>query len=89
MSSKEATGTWSFKPNDNESVASGNILLSEAFLKKNGDREISSLKSKGIDLAKLAELLLAYRRQLQHPRGSHIKMEPAIRSRFGLQVFCT
>ena len=41
MSSKKATGTWRVKPNDNKSVAIGNVLLSEAFFKKYGlDREI-------------------------------------------------
>ena len=62
MSSKKATGTWRVKPNDNKSVAIGNVLLSEAFFKKYGlDREISSLESKGVELAKLAELLVAYK----------------------------
>ena len=51
-----ATGTWRIKPNDNKSIAIGNVLLSEAFFRKYGlDREISKLKAKGIDLAKPAD----------------------------------
>ena len=52
MSSKHrATGTWRIKPNDNKSVAIGNVLLSEAFFRKYGlDRVISDLKTKGIDI---------------------------------------
>ncbi|MBE6521436.1 MAG: hypothetical protein E7Z68_10170 [Thermoplasmata archaeon] len=57
MFSKTATGTWRVRPNDNKSVVIGNVLLLEAFFKKYGlDREISSLKFKGVNLAKLAEL---------------------------------
>ena len=90
MSSKKATGTWRVKPNDNKSVAIGNVLLSEAFFKKYGlDREISSLKSKGVDLAKLAELLVAYKLgdNFSILRAHEFVMEPAIRNRFGLQEF--
>ena len=90
MSSKKATGTWRVKPNDNKSVAIGNVLLSEAFFKKYRlDREISSLKSKGVDLAKLAELLVAYKLgdNFSILRAHEFVMEPAIRDRFGLQEF--
>ena len=38
------------------------MLLSEAFFRKYGlDREIKKLKAKGIDLSKLAELMVAYK----------------------------
>ena len=63
MSRKHTTtGTWRIKPNDNKLIAIGNVLLSEAFFRKYGlDREIKKLKAKGIDLAKLAELMVAYK----------------------------
>ena len=48
MSSKKAAGTWRIKPNDNKSVAIGNVLLSEAFFKKYGfDGEIVICKYVG------------------------------------------
>ncbi len=86
MSSKKAMGTWCVKPNDNKSVTIGNVLLSEAFFKKYRlDREISSLKSEGVDLAKLAELLVAYKLGDNYGilRDHEFLMEPSIRTGSG------
>jgi len=85
-----ATGTWRIKPNDNKSIAIGNVLLSEAFFRKYGlDREIKKLKAKGIDLAKLAELMVAYKLgdNFSIFRAHEFIMEPVIRERFGLDEF--
>ena len=91
MSSKhKATGTWRIKPNGNKSVAVGNVLLSEAFFRKYGlDREISKLKAKGIDLSKLAELMVAYKLgdNFSIFKAHEFIMEPVIRERFGLDEF--
>ena len=81
MSNKHnATGTWHVRPNDNKSIAVGNVLLSEAFFRKYGlDREISKFKCKGVDLAKLAELMVAYKLgdNFSILRAHEFMMEPA------------
>ena len=91
MSSKhKATGTWRIRPNDNKSVAIGNVLLSEAFFRKYGlDRVISGLKTKGIDLSKLAELMVAYKLgdNFSIFKAHEFIMEPVIRDRFRLDEF--
>ena len=91
MSSKHrVTGTWRIRPNDNKSVAIGNVLLSEAFFRKYGlDRAISGLKAKGIDPSKLAEPMVAYRlgNDFSTFKAHEFIMEPAIRDRFRLDEF--
>jgi len=88
MSSKhKATGTWRIRPNDNKSIAVGNILLSEAFFRKYGlDRVISGLKAKGTDLSKLAELMVAYKLgdNFSIFKAHGFMMDPVIRDRFGI-----
>jgi len=54
--------TSEIKPNANISVPIGNILLTEAFFERFGLFGLmNDLKSKGIDLGKLAELMVAYK----------------------------
>ena len=90
MSSKTPKGTWRIKPNDNKSIAIGNVLLSEAFFRRYGlDRVISDLKTKGVDLSKLAELMVAYKRgdNFSIFKAHEFIMEPVIRDRFRLDEF--
>ncbi len=85
-----ATGTWRIRPNDNKSIAVGNVLLSEAFFRKYGlDREIAKLKARGVDLAKLSELIVAYKLgdNFSIFKAHKFMMEPVIRERFGLDEF--
>jgi len=88
MSNKHrATGTWRIRPNDNISIAVGNILLSEAFFRRYGlDRVISSLKAKGTDLSKLAELMVAYKLgdNFSIFRAHEFMMDSVVRDRFGI-----
>jgi arsenate reductase-like glutaredoxin family protein len=78
----KATGTWRIKPNGNKSVAVGNVLLSEAFFRKYGlDREIRKLKAKGIDLSKLAELMVAYKLGLKQLHRSSLNYKKNNRTR--------
>ena len=86
----KATGTWPIKVNDNKSIAVGNAILSEAFFRKYGlEKKISNLKSKGIDLGRLIELLVAYKLgdNFSILRAHDFIMRPEIRSRFGLGEF--
>jgi transposase len=54
--------TSEITPNNNISVPIGNIILTEAFFDHFGlYEEIRGLKTKGLDLGKLAELLVAYK----------------------------
>jgi hypothetical protein len=73
-------------------MSTGTSPCREAFFKKYRlDREISSLKSRGVGIVKLAKLLVAYKFGNNFSiHGAHeFIIEPAIRSRFGLQEFST
>lgn len=86
----KSTGTWRIKPDDNRSVAIGNVLISGAFFRKYDlDKVISNLKTKGVDLSELAELIAAYKLgdDLSIFRAHEFITEPVIRDRFRLDEF--
>jgi len=82
--------TSEIKVNSNLSVPIGNVLWSEAFFEHFGlGHLIRGLKSKGTDLGKLAELMVAYKvgENFSILRCHDLAMSPLIRDHFGFTEF--
>ena len=82
--------TSEIKPNANISVPIGNILLTEAFFERFGlSGLLKGLKSKGIDLGKLAELMVAYKLgdNFSILRCHEFAMQEPVRRHIGLPEF--
>ena len=82
--------TSEIKVNGNLSVPIGNVLWAEAFFERFGLYDhIRRMKSKGVDLGKLAELMVAYKAgdNFSILRCHGFAMSPAVRGHFGLPEF--
>lgn len=82
--------TSEIKTNRNLSVPIGNVLWSEAFFEHFGLYGlIRGMKSKGTDLGKLAELMVAYKAgdNFSILRCHEFAMSPLVREHFGLPEF--
>ena len=82
--------TFRVKRNDNLSVPMGNLIWAQAFFERFGlDEVIRSLKSKGTDLAKLAELMVGYKvgDNFSILRCHQFAMQEPIREMMGLPEF--
>ena len=82
--------TFRVKRNDNLSVPIGNLIWAQAFFERFGlDEVIRSLKSKGTDLAKLAELMVGYKvgDNFSILRCHQFAMQEPIRELMGLPEF--
>ena len=82
--------TFQIKRNDNLSVPIGNLVLVQAFFERFGlDEAVRAFKTKGTDLAKLAEAMVAYRAgdNFSILRCHDFMMQSPIRQHLGLPEF--
>jgi len=82
--------TFEINVNRNLSVPIGNVLWTEAFFEHFGLYDlISGLKSKGTDLGKLAELMVAYKTgdNFSILRCHELATSPLVKEHLGLPVF--
>ena len=62
MANQTRFRTFQIKHNDNLSVPIGNLVWAQAFFERFGlDEVVRAFKTKGTDLAKLAEAMVAYK----------------------------
>ena len=82
--------TFQIKRNDNLSVPIGNLVWAQAFFGRFGlDEVIRAFKTKGTDLAKLAEAMVAYKAggNFSILRCHDFIMQPPVRQHLGLPEF--
>ena len=82
--------TFQIKRNDNLSVPIGNLVWAQAFFERFGlDEVVRAFKTKGTDLAKLAEAMVAYKAgdNFSILRCHEFMMQPPIREALGLPEF--
>ena len=82
--------TFQIKRDDNLSIPIGNLIWAQAFFERFGlDEVIRAFKTKGTDLAKLAEAMIAYKAEDNFSilRGHDFMMQQPIRQHLGLPGF--
>ena len=82
--------TFQIKRNDNLSVPIGNLVWAQAFFERFGlDEVVRAFKTKGTDLAKLAEAMVAYKAgdNFSILRCHDFIMQPPVRQHLGLPEF--
>ena len=90
MANQTRFRTFQIKHNDNLSVPIGNLVWAQAFFERFGlDEVVRAFKTKGTDLAKLAEVMVAYKAgdNFSILRCHDFMMQRPIRKALGLPEF--